>query len=80
MAHTIASTAQQMSMSFGVATASLVTALFIPDRFHSGPSEMIQPGIHLAFFVLGGLTVLSAGVFMELKPEDGDNLSQHQPT
>ena len=78
MASTIASTAQQMSMSFGVAAASLVTALFIPDRFHSDPSQMIH-GIHLAFFVLGGLTVLSAGVFMELKPEDGDNLSQHQP-
>ena len=78
MASTIASTAQQMSMSFGVAAASLVTALFIPDRFHSDPSQMIH-GIHLAFLVLGGLTVLSAGVFMELGKEDGDNLSQHQP-
>jgi EmrB/QacA subfamily drug resistance transporter len=78
MASTIASTAQQMSMSFGVATASLVTALFIPDRFHSDPSQMIH-GIHLAFLVLGGLTVLSAVVFMELGKEDGDNLSQHQP-
>ena len=28
---------QQMSMSFGVAAASLVTALFIPDRFHAVP-------------------------------------------
>jgi EmrB/QacA subfamily drug resistance transporter len=78
MASTIASTAQQMSMSFGVATASLVTALFIPDRFHSDPSQMIH-GIHLAFLVLGGLTVLSAVVFMELGKEDGDSLSQHQP-
>ena len=34
-ASTIASTMQQMSISFGVATASLVTAFFIPDRFHS---------------------------------------------
>ena len=30
-ASTIASTAQQLSMSFGVATASLVAALFVPD-------------------------------------------------
>ena len=79
MASTIASTAQQMSMSFGVATASLVTALFIPDRFHSGPEQMIH-GIHLAFLVLGGLTVLSAAVFVELKKEDGDNVSQHRPS
>jgi EmrB/QacA subfamily drug resistance transporter len=77
MASTIASTAQQMSMSFGVATASLVTALFIPDRFHSDPSQLIH-GIHLAFLVLGSITVLSAAVFVELKKEDGDDLSQHQ--
>jgi len=64
-------------MSFGVATASLVTALFIPDRFHSDPSQMIH-GIHLAFLVLGSITVLSAAVFVELKKEDGDDLSQHQ--
>jgi MFS family permease len=76
MASTIASTAQQMSLSFGVATASLVTALFIPDRFHSDAAQMIH-GIHLAFLVLGGLTLLSAGVFVELKKDDGDNVSQH---
>jgi MFS family permease len=76
MASTIASTAQQMSMSFGVATASLVTALFIPDRFRSGPAEMIH-GIHLAFLVLGGLTVLSAAIFAGLGKDDGDNVSRH---
>ena len=53
-ASSIASTMQQMSISFGVATASLVTALFIPDRFHSSAPEMIH-GIHRAFFVLGGI-------------------------
>ena len=36
MASTIASTSQQMSMSFGVAAASLAAAFFIPDRFHAG--------------------------------------------
>ncbi len=54
-ASSIASTMQQMSISFGVATASLATAFFIPDRFHSSAPEMIH-GIHHAFFVLGGLT------------------------
>jgi EmrB/QacA subfamily drug resistance transporter len=75
-ASTIASTMQQMSMSFGVATASLVTALFIPDRFHTSAPEMIH-GIHHAFLVLGGWTVLSAVVFRELKKEDGDTVSLH---
>ena len=76
MASTIASTVQQMSISFGVAVASLVAALFIPDRFHSDPSQMIH-GVHQAFIVLGGLTVLSTIVFRELKNNDGDSVSQH---
>ncbi len=76
MGSTIASTMQQMSMSFGVAAASLVTTVFIPDRFRTDAAEMIH-GIHEAFLVLGGLTVLSALVFRELSPEDGDNVSQH---
>jgi EmrB/QacA subfamily drug resistance transporter len=75
-ASSIASTMQQMSMSFGVATASLATAFFIPDRFHSSPAEMIH-GIHEAFFFLGGLTILSTVIFRELKAGDGDNVSQH---
>jgi EmrB/QacA subfamily drug resistance transporter len=78
MASTIASTAQQMSLSFGVATASLITGLFIPDRFHSDSTQLIH-GIHQAFVVLGGLTLLSAIVFVELKKEDGDNVSRHHP-
>jgi hypothetical protein len=68
---------QQMSISFGIATASLVTAFFIPDRFHLSASDMIH-GIHRAFFVLGGLTVLSTIIFRELKSTDGENTSQHQ--
>lgn len=75
-ASTIASTMQQMSISFGVATASLATAFFIPDRFFSNPPQMIH-GIHSAFLVLGGFTVLSSLIFGELKSGDGDNVSQH---
>jgi EmrB/QacA subfamily drug resistance transporter len=77
MASSIASTMQQMSISFGVATASLAAAFFIPDRFHSSAPQMIR-GIHHAFFVLGGLTVLSTIVFRELKGDDGDTVSQHK--
>jgi len=76
-ASTIASTMQQMSMSFGVASASLATAFFIPDRDHSSAPEMIH-GIHTAFLVLGGLTVLSTLIFSELKSGDGDSVSLHK--
>ena len=77
MASTIASTLQQMSMSFGVAAASLATALFIPDRFHTAPTQMIH-GVHKAFVALGLLTILSAAVFRELRPTDGRNVSRHE--
>src|SRR5580658_69380 len=46
-ASSIASTMQQMAMSFGVASASLVIAIFIPDRFHVSAMEMTH-GIHRA--------------------------------
>ncbi len=75
-ASTIASTMQQMSISFGVATASLATALFIPAQ-HSSPPQMIH-GIHEAFLMLGTLTVLSTLIFSDLQAGDGDNVSQHQ--
>lgn len=76
-ASTIASTMQQMSISFGVATASLVTAVFIPDRFKTNPPEIIH-GIHHAFYVLGVMTILSTSVFLGLRKEDGDSVSRQK--
>jgi EmrB/QacA subfamily drug resistance transporter len=76
-ASSIASTMQQMSISFGVACASLVTAVFLPDRFRSNPAEFIH-GIHHAFFVLGAMTIFSTVVFRELRKGDGDSVSQRR--
>ena len=45
-ASSIASTMQQMSISFGVAAAGLTTAFFLPDRSVQIPAEMIH-GLHL---------------------------------
>ncbi len=74
-ASSIASTMQQMAISFGVASASLVTAFFLPDRYRSDPTQFIH-GIHRAYLVLGGMTVLSTVVFRELKKGDGDIVSR----
>ena len=52
-ASSIASTMQQMAISFGVASASLVTAFFIPDRYRSNPQQFIH-GIHRASLCLAG--------------------------
>jgi MFS family permease len=76
-ASTIASTVQQLSISFGVATASLIAAAFVPDRFHTDSVQMIH-GIHLAFLVLGAMTILSTIVFIRLKSDDGGAVSQHK--
>jgi EmrB/QacA subfamily drug resistance transporter len=75
-ASSIASTMQQMSISFGVAAAGLTTAFFVP-LVHSDPLQMIH-GIHEALLVLGGLTILSTIVFSGLKADDGDSVSQHK--
>src|SRR6202034_3033185 len=71
-ASSIASTMQQISISFGVAAAGLTTALFIPVSSSSDSGQMIR-GLHEAFLLLGGFTVLSTVVFSKLKSGDGAN-------
>ena len=76
-ASTIASTVQQMAVSFGIAAASLTAAVFVPDRLHANAPEMIH-GIHLALLLLGALTIVSTIVFNALKSGDGDAVSRHK--
>ncbi len=77
-ASSIASTAQQMSISFGVAMAGLTTAFFIPTSDSgAGPIPMIH-GIHKALIALGALTIASTVVFRSLKAGDGNDVSQQK--
>ena len=76
-ASTIASTGQQLSISFAVAVASLVTALFVPDRFATAPGELLR-GIHEALVVLGVATIASTLVFHSLERGDGSAVSRHR--
>ena len=76
-ASSIASTMQQMSISFGVATAGLATAFFVPRNGHSGPDEMIH-GIHKALVALGIVTIISTVVFNGLKRGDGIAVSNQK--
>jgi EmrB/QacA subfamily drug resistance transporter len=76
-ASSIASTMQQMSMSFGVATAGLATVFFVPPRQTASPLAMIH-GVHEALVVLGVFTVVSSAIFHGLKSSDGQNVSQHK--
>jgi EmrB/QacA subfamily drug resistance transporter len=76
-ASSIASTMQQMSISFGVATAGLATAFFVPGKGRPGPTEMIH-GTHKALVALGVLTIVSTAVFRSLKRGDGDAVSHEK--
>jgi EmrB/QacA subfamily drug resistance transporter len=77
-ASSIASTMQQMSMSFGVATAGLLTAFFIPSGFRSRPPQMIH-GVHESLVTLGIFTLFSTIIFRKLKRDDGASVSrQHE--
>ncbi len=74
-ASSIASTVQQMAVSFGVASASLVTAFFIPEHYRANAPDFVN-GIHRAFFVLGALTIASTLVFRGLRRGDGSTVSR----
>jgi len=76
-ANSIFSTVQQMAISFGVATAGLATAFFIPENSQSNPDLMIG-GLHKALLSLGVLTILSTSVFSSLKREDGRLVSKQK--
>ncbi|HTJ31204.1 MAG TPA: DHA2 family efflux MFS transporter permease subunit [Acidobacteriaceae bacterium] len=75
-ASSIASTMQQMSISFGVAAAGLTTALFVPAYAYTNRNLMIH-GLHKALIVLGVVTIISTIVFRSLQQSDGESVS-HQ--
>lgn len=76
-AGSIASTAQQLSLSFGVAVGSLTAGWFLGDVVQTDPEQTI-PALHKAFFVLGCLTILSSFTFWRLHPDDGNNVSNRK--
>ncbi len=78
-ANSIGSTAQMMSLSFGVAFASLVTAWFIGDTPQSDTANFMS-ALHHAFIALGGITIVSSLMFWRLQPGDGNNVSNHRPS
>ena len=77
MASTIASSLQQMSMSFGLACGSLVTAWYLGDLPQSDQAALTS-ALHHAFLTLGVITILSSLSFWTLRNNDGENVSQGQ--
>jgi len=75
MASTIASSLQQMSMSFGLECGSIVTAWYLGDLPQSDRVAVIS-ALHHAFLTLGVLTVLSSLTFWTLRAHDGESVSK----
>ena len=75
MATSIASTMQQVSLSFGLASASLVAGWFLGNVSQTD-ALAVQSALHRTFLTVGGTTMLSALAFWTLKSGDGDNVSR----
>jgi EmrB/QacA subfamily drug resistance transporter len=75
MASTIASSLQQMSMSFGLAFGSIVTAWYLGDLPQSDRAAVMN-ALHHAFLTLGAMTILSSLSFWTLRTHDGENVSR----
>ena len=78
MASTIASSLQQMSMSFGLACGSLIAAWYLGD-LPQDDRLAVSRALHHAFTTLGVLTAISSLSFWILRPEDGESVSRGAP-
>jgi len=74
-ASTLSSSFQQLSMSFGLATGSIVTAWFL-GRVSQTNQVLVTTAIHHAFLTLAIVTVISAVLFARLRREDGESISK----
>jgi EmrB/QacA subfamily drug resistance transporter len=75
MASTIASSMQQLSMSFGLACGSLIAAWYL-GSLPQTDRIAVTHALHGAFLTLGGLTMLSSLSFWTLSPNDGESVSR----
>jgi MFS family permease len=75
MASTIASSLQQMSMSFGLACGSLIAGWYLGDLPQTDRAA-VTTALHHTFLTLGGLTILSSLSFWTLGSRDGESVSR----
>ncbi|MCC2957902.1 DHA2 family efflux MFS transporter permease subunit [Massilia sp. IC2-477] len=77
MASTMSSSFQQLSMSFGLAAGSIVTAWFLGPVAQDN-REAVSQALHHGFATLAAMTLLSSVVFWRLRRNDGDSISRGQ--
>lgn len=75
MASTLASSMQQLSMSFGLAAGSLVAAWFLGEVPQTDGAKVTE-ALHHAFLALAAITIVSSVSFWSLRPTDGEAVSR----
>jgi EmrB/QacA subfamily drug resistance transporter len=75
MASTIASSMQQMSMSFGLAFGSLIAGWYLGGLPQTDQTAVTH-ALHYAFLTVGAMTMLSSLSFWSLRPRDGESVSR----
>ncbi len=75
MATSIASTLQQLSLSFGLACGSLIAGWYLGSVAQTD-QQAVMTALHRTFLTVGGLTIVSSIAFWTLRPSDGDNVSR----
>lgn len=74
MASTLASSLQQLSISFGLAAGSLVAGWYLAGLPQSD-QQLVAGALHRAFLVLAVVTLVSSLSFWKLRPQDGESVS-----
>jgi MFS family permease len=75
MATSIASTVQQLALSFGLASGSLIAGWYLGEVSQTD-AVAVTSALHRTFLTVGGVTMLSSFAFWTLRPNDGDNVSR----
>ncbi|MDB5945996.1 MAG: transporter, partial [Ramlibacter sp.] len=75
MASTLASSLQQLSMSFGLAVGSLVTGWYL-SGLPQTDQALVTNALHHAFLTLAAVTMVSSLAFWRLRPNDGESVSR----
>jgi EmrB/QacA subfamily drug resistance transporter len=75
MASTLASSLQQLSLSFGLATGSLVAGWYL-SGLPQDDMALVAGALHHAFLTLAVITVVSSASFWGLRASDGESVSR----
>jgi len=75
MASTLASSLQQLSLSFGLATGSLVAGWYL-QGLPQDDRALVAGALHHAFLTLAIITAISSASFWGLRRDDGESVSR----